>query len=141
MTSLASLHARRPLASLRPQPVYALRVSITRERFEQLVAEALDGLPEWVRDAMNNIEVLVEDLPPPDQRNLLGLYHGVPLVDRGSNYTWVAPDTITLYRATIMATAGHDEQRVRQQVTRTVIHEVAHHFGIDDDRLHELGAY
>jgi predicted Zn-dependent protease with MMP-like domain len=114
---------------------------ITRERFEELVVDALDGLPAWVRDAMDNVEVMVEDLPPPDQRNLLGLHHGVPLTDRGSNYTWVAPDTITLYRATIMGVAGHDEDRVREQVTRTVIHEVAHHFGISDERLHELDAY
>jgi predicted Zn-dependent protease with MMP-like domain len=116
-------------------------VSVTRERFEELVVEALDGLPGWVHDAMSNVEVLVEDLPPPDQRNLLGLYHGVPLTDRGSNYAWVAPDTITLYRATIMRAAGHDEDQVRAQVRRTVVHEVAHHFGIDDDRLHELDAY
>jgi predicted Zn-dependent protease with MMP-like domain len=116
-------------------------MAITRERFEELVVEALDGLPEWVRDAMDNVEVMVEDLPPPDQRNLLGLYHGVPLTDRGSNYTWVAPDTITLFRATIMAVAGHDEERVRDQVKRTVIHEIAHHFGISDERLHELDAY
>ena len=114
---------------------------ITRERFEELVAEALDGLPAWVRDAMDNVEVLVEDLPPADQRNLLGLYHGVPLTDRGSSYTWVAPDTITLFRATIVGVAGHDESRIRDQVTRTVVHEVAHHFGISDDRLHELDAY
>jgi predicted Zn-dependent protease with MMP-like domain len=116
-------------------------VSVTRERFEELVVEALDGLPRWVHDAMSNVEVLVEDLPPPDQRNLLGLYHGVPLTDRGSNYAWVAPDTITLFRATIMRVAGHDEDQVRAQVRRTVVHEVAHHFGIDDDRLHELDAY
>ena len=114
---------------------------ITRERFEELVVEALDGLPGWVRDAMDNVEVLVEDLPPADQRNLLGLYHGVPLTDRGSNYTWVAPDTITLFRATIVGVAGHDETRIRHQVRRTVVHEVAHHFGISDDRLHELDAY
>jgi len=116
-------------------------VPITRERFEQLAAEALDGLPDWVREAMSNVEVLVEDLPPTDQRNLLGLYHGVPLTERGSHYSWVAPDTITLYRATIMGVAGHDEDRVREQVRRTVVHEVAHHFGISDERLHELDAY
>jgi predicted Zn-dependent protease with MMP-like domain len=116
-------------------------VAVTRERFEELVVEALDGLPAWVRDAMENVEVLVEDLPPVDQRDLLGLYHGVPLTARGSNYTWVAPDTITLFRATIMAAAGHDEDRVREQVRRTVVHEIAHHFGIDDHRLHDLDAY
>jgi predicted Zn-dependent protease with MMP-like domain len=115
-------------------------MAITRERFEELVAEALDGLPDWVRDAMDNVEVLVEDLPPPEERDLLGLYHGVPLTERGGGYTWVAPDTITLFRATIMAVAGHDEARVREEIRRTVVHEVAHHFGIDDERLEELGA-
>jgi len=124
-----------------PRGYAASMAPITRERFEELVAEALDGLPAWVLEAMDNVEVLVEDLPPADQRNLLGLYHGVPLTERGSHYAWVAPDTITLYRATIMAAAGHREDRVREQVRRTVTHEVAHHFGISDERLHELDAY
>ena len=115
--------------------------AVTRERFEELVAEALDGLPTWVLDAMSNVEVLVEDLPPTGQRTLLGLYHGIPLSQRGQWYSNALPDTITLYRATIMAVAGHDEDRVRAQVTRTVAHEVAHHFGISDDRLRELDAY
>jgi predicted Zn-dependent protease with MMP-like domain len=114
---------------------------VTRERFEELVREALDALPGWVIEAMDNCEVLVEDLPPRDERNLLGRYSGVPLTERGTFYTWVAPDTITLYRATIMAVAGHDEERVRAQVRRTVVHEIAHHFGISDDRLHDLDAY
>jgi predicted Zn-dependent protease with MMP-like domain len=135
----AALAAHRRRASR--ARVYAWSVAVTRERFEELVVEALDGLPAWVREAMDNVEVLVEDLPPADQRDLLGVYHGVPLTDRGANYTWVAPDTITLFRATIMAVAGHDEDRVREQVRRTVVHEIAHHFGIDDHRLHDLDAY
>ena len=114
---------------------------VTRERFEELVAEAIDGLPEWVLAAMSNVEVLIEDLPPRDQRNLLGLYHGIPLSERGHWYTNALPDTITLYRATLMAVAGHDEDRLTHQVARTVAHEVAHHFGISDDRLRELDAY
>ena len=116
-------------------------MAVTRERFEELVAQALDELPEWVRDAMDNVEILVEDLPPPGQRNLLGLYHGVPLADRGIFYTNVLPDTITLYRATIMAVAGPNEDALRTQVKRTVAHEVAHHFGISDERLLEIDAY
>jgi predicted Zn-dependent protease with MMP-like domain len=114
---------------------------VTSERFEELVREALHALPTWIVEAMDNVEVLVEDLPPAGERGLLGRYSGVPLTGRGNHYTWVMPDTITLYRATIMAVAGHDEERVRAQVRRTVIHEIAHHFGISDDRLHELDAY
>jgi predicted Zn-dependent protease with MMP-like domain len=114
---------------------------VTPERFEELVVEALDALPAWVHDTMDNIEVLIEDQPPPGQPTLLGLYHGIPLASRGSGYTNVLPDTITLYRATIVAVAGSDEVRLRQQVARTVAHEIAHHFGISDERLWELDAY
>jgi predicted Zn-dependent protease with MMP-like domain len=114
---------------------------ITAERFEELVVEAIDALPEWVHAAMDNVGVLIEDRPPRGQPGLLGLYHGIPLSKRGSNYSNVLPDTITLYRAAIVATAGPVEERVRAQVARTVAHEVAHHFGISDDRLREIDAY
>ena len=114
---------------------------ITAERFEELVVEAIDALPDWVHQAMDNVSVLIEDRPSSGQRGLLGLYHGVPLSQRGNNYSNVLPDTITLYRATIVAVAGPDEERVRAQVARTVAHEVAHHFGISDDRLREIDAY
>ena len=116
-------------------------MTITPERFEELVVEGIDALPDWVHDAMDNVSVLIEDAPPRGQPGLLGLYHGVPLSRRGGNYTNVLPDTITLYRASIVAYAGPDEQRVRAQVVRTVAHEVAHHFGISDDRLREIDAY
>ena len=115
---------------------------VTRERFEELAAEAIDGLPEWVRETMSNVEVL--DRGPAAaaaSRDLLGLYHGVPLDARGQWYSGVLPDTITLYRATIVAVAGHDEDRLKREIAHTVAHEVAHHFGIDDDRLRELDAY
>ncbi len=114
---------------------------VTRERFEELVAEAVEGLPAWVHETMRNVVVLVEDLPPPDQRDLLGLYHGIPLDQRGQWYSGALPDTITLYRATIVAVAGHDEEGLKAEIAHTVAHEVAHHFGIDDDRLRELDAY
>jgi predicted Zn-dependent protease with MMP-like domain len=114
---------------------------VTRDRFEQLTAEAVDELPAWVRETMRNVEILIEDLPPSDQPGLLGLYHGVPLDQRGQWYAGVLPDTITLYRSTIMAVAGHDEGRVKREIAHTVAHEVAHHLGIDDDRLRELDAY
>jgi predicted Zn-dependent protease with MMP-like domain len=114
---------------------------ITRDRFEELVVEAIDALPDRVHQAMDNVSVLVEDAPPPGQPGLLGLYHGIPLSQRGNHYSNVLPDTITLYRASIVAVAGRDEARVRAQVQRTVAHEVAHHFGISDDRLREIDAY
>jgi predicted Zn-dependent protease with MMP-like domain len=111
------------------------------ERFMELAADAVDGLPEWVREAMDNVEVFVEDLPPHDQPNLLGLYHGVPLSKRGTHYAGALPDHITLYRATIEGLARGDDGRLRRIIAHTVAHEVAHHFGISDDRLHEIGAY
>jgi len=114
---------------------------ITSERFEELVVEAIDALPVWVHEAMDNVSLLIEDRPPPGQPGLLGLYHGVPLSKRGGGYTNVLPDTITLYRASIVRVAGRDEKHVRVQVMRTVAHEVAHHFGISDDRLREIDAY
>jgi predicted Zn-dependent protease with MMP-like domain len=111
------------------------------DRFEALAAQALDGLPVWVLDAMKNVEVLIEAHPPPGQPNLLGLYHGVPLTKRGRGYSFVPPDTITLYRATIERVAGPDPERLRRVVAHTVAHEVAHHFGISDERLIEIDAY
>jgi predicted Zn-dependent protease with MMP-like domain len=116
-------------------------MSVTPERFEELVVEGIDALPDWVHEAMENVSILIEDGPPRGQPGLLGLYHGVPLSHRGGNYTNVLPDTITLYRASIVAYAGPNEERVRAQVVRTVAHEVAHHFGISDDRLREIDAY
>jgi len=114
---------------------------VTRDRFEELAGEALDRLPAWVLDAMDNVQVVVEDDPPPDQPHLLGLYHGVPLLHRGFHYSWVMPDRITLYRRTIEAVAGPSEERLRRVVARTVAHEVAHHLGITDERLLEIDAY
>lgn len=107
--------------------------------FEDLVAEALDGLPAWVHDRLENVQVVVEAEPPADARNLLGLYEGVPLTERGNDYTWALPDRITLYRRTIEHEARGDPDEVRRVVADTVVHEVAHFFGISDERLHELG--
>jgi predicted Zn-dependent protease with MMP-like domain len=111
-----------------------------RADFEQLVVEALDALPADIAAAMSNVEVVIEDEPPPSwsgSGTLLGLYHGIPLTDR-HHYTNAMPDKITIFRGPITRLARTPE-RVREQVRRTVIHEIAHHFGIDDDRLHELG--
>jgi predicted Zn-dependent protease with MMP-like domain len=116
-------------------------MAVGRERFEELAAEAIDGLPPWVRARMENVEVTIEDLPPPGEPGLLGLYHGIPLTERDGGYAGVLPDRITLYRATIVRHAGQNEDRVREAVAHTVKHEVAHHFGISDARLLELDRY
>ena len=109
---------------------------MTRSEFEDLVAEALDLVPEEFTRAMDNVVILVEDRHP--TQNLYGLYHGVALTSRSSSYSGHLPDTITIYRLPILAHA-HNVQEAREQVATTVIHEIAHHFGIDDDRLAELG--
>ena len=109
---------------------------LSSERFEELVADALDEIPEELGRLMDNVWVTVEDVP--DRPGLLGLYEGVPLTARDAYGGMVMPDRITLYRLPICAMA-RTEHDVVQAVRDTVIHEVAHHFGIDDDRLDELG--
>ena len=109
-----------------------------RRRFEELVDDALEGLPDWVKERLDNVAVLVEDEPPPGEPNLLGLYEGIPLTERGQNYFGVLPDRIRLFRSVIEGAAG-DPDEVKRVVQTTVIHEVAHFFGIDDERLHDLG--
>jgi predicted Zn-dependent protease with MMP-like domain len=111
-----------------------------RRRFEALVADALDGLPQWIRERLENVAVVVEDDPPHGQPSLLGLYRGIPLTRRGGAYAGVLPDRITLYRRTIEAVSRSDDD-LRERVRHTVVHEFAHHFGISDDRLRELGRY
>lgn len=123
---------------------------LSHEQFEQLVIEALAMLPPFIQEQINNVEVLVESWPSTATlrdmgmtRNdlLLGLYHGIPLTERTSAYQLVPPDTITLYQGPIEQVARGKPDRIREQVRHTVIHEFAHHFGISDDRLRELGAY
>jgi predicted Zn-dependent protease with MMP-like domain len=109
---------------------------MTIERFEELVADALDGIPQHLGEAMENVAVVVDDSSPPGR--LLGLYEGVPLTQRGAHYSAATPDRITIYKATICASCS-TEPEVVALVRKTVIHEVGHHFGIDDDRLKELG--
>ena len=110
---------------------------VTRERFEELVADALDALPSELGREMQNVAVLVEDHA--EGRSLFGLYEGIPLTRRGpQSYTGVMPDRITLYQDTICSVCS-TEAEVVTQVRKTVIHEVAHHFGISDPRLDELG--
>ncbi|MBO0829702.1 MAG: metallopeptidase family protein [Streptosporangiales bacterium] len=111
-------------------------VKLTPAEFELLVQDALDGIPDELGAMMNNVAVVVEDDPP--QPGLLGLYQGVPLTQRGQWYAGVLPDRISIYRNTICAVCETPEE-VEREVRVTVVHEVAHHFGIDDGRLHELG--
>ncbi|HET7235109.1 MAG TPA: metallopeptidase family protein [Actinomycetota bacterium] len=112
-----------------------------RSRFEELVGEALDALPDWVLERMDNVEVIVEDRPPRDDPNLLGRYHGIPITAKSEFYSGpVFPDTITLYKRTIERVA-RDDEALREVVVHTVEHEVAHHFGISDDRLREIDRY
>jgi predicted Zn-dependent protease with MMP-like domain len=111
-------------------------IRVDPEHFEEMVAEALDGLPAEFGDRMKNIAVVVEHGPGP--RGLLGLYQGIPLTSRTTNYAGVLPDKITIYQQAICAICSTEEE-VIEQVRRTVIHEVGHYFGISDERLRELG--
>ena len=112
-------------------------MDVGAERFEELVADALDAIPDDLASMMDNVVVVVVDRSPTG--GLLGLYEGVPLTERSRGYgDLTLPDRITIYRQAICDMC-EDEAEVVRQVQITVVHEVAHHFGIDDDRLVELG--
>ena len=111
-------------------------IDVDPARFEEMVVEALDSLPGELGELMRNVAVLVEHGEGPE--GLLGLYEGVPLTARSTQYAGVLPDRITIYRQAICASCW-SEWEVQDQVRKTVIHEVAHHFGIGDERLRELG--
>ena len=113
-------------------------IEMSRERFEELVSDALDTIPAELTRLMDNVVVLVEDDPPPDDPDLLGLYDGIALTERGPGYTMVMPDRITIFRNPTLEMCDTEDDVV-DEVGITVVHEVAHHFGIDDARLHELG--
>ena len=134
---------------MRCKVFYAIIGAVKREAFERLVAEALDNLPEDIQHALDNVDVVIEDwadggtlrragLRHPTQ--LLGFYHGVPRTKRGRGYNLVLPDKISIYRRPIEMRARTDDE-VRRIVQRVVRHEIAHHFGIDDARLRDIGAY
>jgi predicted Zn-dependent protease with MMP-like domain len=110
---------------------------IDRLEFEELVSDALDGLPPKIAAVMDNVALFVEDESSEGLR-LLGRYEGVPLTSRTSSYVLAVPDRITIYRLPIQAICDTREE-VRHQVRVTVVHEIAHHFGISDERLHDLG--
>ena len=120
---------------------------VSREEFEQLVADSLATLPPDILNRMDNVAITVQEWPSraqldssrvPPGSTLFGLYQGVPLTQRSSHYGMVPPDRITIFRGPLIRTFATPEA-IAEQVRKTVIHEIAHHFGIDDERLHELG--
>jgi predicted Zn-dependent protease with MMP-like domain len=124
-----------------------MTITLSRRRFEELVAEALDEIPEPFASLLDNVDVVVEDEPSAEELEragvepggtLFGLYHGIPQTERGPGYTFVLPDRITIYRGPILRACA-DEDEVYEEVAVTVVHEIAHHFGISDERLDELG--
>ena len=108
--------------------------------FEREVEDALASLPRELREVVSNVAIVVEGEPPPGQP-LLGLYQGIPLTRRGSGYSGALPDKITIYRGPLERLYGADADGLRRQIRRVVLHEVAHHFGISDERLVEIGRY
>ncbi len=120
--------------------VMAARDSTPDGDFEQSVEEALDSLPPDLRKFMSNVAIVVEDEPPAG-RPLLGLYEGMPLTRRGSFYAGVPPDKITIYRRPLERLYGADPTLLRREIRRVVLHEVAHHFGISDQRLVDIDRY
>lgn len=122
---------------------------IAQEEFERIVDETVAQLPEQFRARIENLAIVVEEFPDAwtlqsvglaNRYGLLGFYHGVPLTQRTQNYGSVAPDLISIYRQPIMSYYRTDEA-IREGIRHTVRHELAHYFGISDERLHELGAY
>ncbi|GAB2779024.1 metallopeptidase family protein [Nocardioides salsibiostraticola] len=114
-------------------------VDVTRERFEELVESALDGIPDQLASLVQNLVVLVEETPPDGEpRDLLGLYDGYALTERDSFMAAALPDRIFVFRQPLQQMC-RDEAHLVEEVRITVVHEVAHHFGIEEARLHELG--
>jgi len=115
-----------------------MAVQLEREPFEALVDRALDGIPRELAELVHNVVVLVEDDAPPDDPDLLGCYDGVALTERHEGYGLELPDQILIFRHNLLRYCDTLEQ-LEEEVRVTVVHEIAHHFGIDDARLHELG--
>lgn len=112
-------------------------VEMSPEEFDECVNEALDTIPDDLAGLIDNCVVLVEDAPPPGQ-NLFGVYEGIPLTERGWDYGGVLPDRILIFRDPHLQECSSREELV-DEIHVTVVHEIAHHFGIDDERLHQLG--
>jgi len=106
--------------------------------FEDAVGDALDAVPAELMALLDNVVFLVEDEPPEHDPDLLGLYDGTPLTERGDGWAGALPDRITIYRGPLSRMC-EDRDELLEEIAVTVVHEIAHHFGIDDARLHELG--
>ena len=119
---------------------YAGSTVTEADAFADSIRDAVDSLPADLRNALSNVEIVVEEEPPAGQR-LLGLYRGVPLTRRTSSYAAVLPDKITIFRGPIERLAGDDPQRLQAEIRHVVLHEIAHHFGISDERLIEIDRY
>ena len=116
-----------------------MSVELSLPDFEAAVSDALDQVPPELAGLMDNVVVLVEETPPENEpQDLLGLYEGTPLTERDGWYAGVLPDRISIFRGPILAMCDSREEVV-EEVLVTVVHEIAHHFGIEDERLHELG--
>ena len=113
-------------------------IAMETSAFEALVDQALDAIPDELTSLIENVVVLIEDDAPDDDPDLLGLYDGVALTERYGDYGMVLPDRILIYRRPLLEMCD-SEAELEEEVRITVVHEIAHHFGIDDDRLHELG--
>ncbi|CAB4871729.1 MAG: hypothetical protein F2793_03635 [Actinobacteria bacterium] len=113
-------------------------IDVPLQQFEDLVGQALDGIPDDLAALLQNVVIVVEDEAPNDDPDLLGLYSGTPLTERDSSYFGALPDCITIFRLPLLEMCESLDE-VIEEVRITVVHEIAHHFGIDDDRLHELG--
>ena len=113
-------------------------MELADDLFDNFVGEALDRIPAPLAALLDNVVILVEAEPPPDEPDLLGLYVGTPLTERDSTYTFFAPDQIFVYRGPLLRMCA-DLEELAEEIEITVVHEVAHHFGIDDEQLHEWG--
>ncbi|HEX6258383.1 MAG TPA: metallopeptidase family protein [Candidatus Saccharimonadales bacterium] len=123
------------------------QLSITQEQFEVIVAEAIDAIPERYARRLENVAFVTADAPTQEQRDkmhlrhyetLFGLYEGIPQVARGANYSMVLPDKITIFKLPLTS-ASRNLDELRERTRKTVWHEVAHHFGLDHDQIHQLG--
>jgi predicted Zn-dependent protease with MMP-like domain len=115
-------------------------VSVSREQFETWVQDAIDAVPPDIAELIDNVAFVVEEEPPPGE-DLLGLYQGIPHPERTSSYGGVLPDVITIYRGPLDRYYGGNPEALRAQIKRTVLHEIAHHFGISDERLVGIDRY
>ena len=113
-------------------------LEISEVEFVKLVGQAFDSIPDKLVELMENVAIFIEDEAPDDDPDLLGLYEGIPLTERGDTYFGTRPDSVTIFRLPIMRMCTSRKQII-DEVRITVVHEVAHHFGIDDDRLRDLG--